>query len=222
MGDDVLALERKIAAMGLDVLNAIDDWFVRVGDENEFVRCQRAGAYAVVGPTKTESKPIYIYATKPSCVLAAKRKYLEFDELGLISRSGLPRLEDVSWLRDMLGEHELIFLGDMDPVDLMVFAWLREYLKQAQVTYLGISDTYLNQLQVELPQAFIMLCAPSEQTSLSFLEAVFPDFREVVGANCAGLLADGRKIELEAIATALGPPGPLLMPALHAIQDRAS
>ena len=200
--------------MSFDVPNTIEEWFMQCGEDIEFVRSGRADAYAVIGPSKTEARPIYVYATKPSLVLEAKWKYPDFDTLGLISRSGLPNTEDVSWICDLLGQNELMFLGDMDPVDLMVFAWLRARLDHSQVTYLGISDSYLNQLRVVLPQTFIMSCASSEQTSLSLLGTVLPDFRELIGPDCAALLDDGRKIELEAVASILGPPGPLLMPAL--------
>jgi hypothetical protein len=199
--------------MSFDLPNTIEAWFTKCGEDMEFVRCGRADAYAVIGAPKTQPRPVYVYATKPSCVLKAKWKYPDFD-VGLISRIGLPNTEDVNWIRDLLGRNELMFLGDMDPVDLMIFAWLRAHLVHARVTYLGISDSYLNQLGVVLPQTFIMSCAPSELTSLSFLRNVLPDFRELIGPNCAALLDDGRKIELEAVASSLGPPGPLLLPAL--------
>ncbi len=200
--------------MSFDLTNAIEEWFRQCGDDIEFVRGERADAYMVIGPSETKATTIYVYATKPSCVLEAKWKYPNFDGVGIISRTGLPNTSDASWIRDLLGQHELMFLGDMDPVDLMVFAWLRAHLDHTQMTYLGISDSYLNQLRVVLPQTFIMSCAPSEQASLSFLGTVLPDFRELVGPDCAALLDKGCKIELEAVASSLGPPGPLLLPAL--------
>ena len=200
--------------MSFDLPHAIEEWFRQRGDDIEFVCCERAAAYTVIGPSKTEARPIYVYATKTSCIIEVKWKHPEFDVFGLISQSGLPNIENLSWIRDVVGQNQLMFLGDMDPVDLLIFAWLRAQLDRARVTYLGVSDSYLDQLRVVLPQTFILSCAPSEKASLPFLEKAFPDFREVVGPNCAGLLKDGQKIELEAVASVLGPPGPLLMPAL--------
>lgn len=197
-----------------DLPNSIEDWFIHCGDEIDFVRRGPADAYAVCAPSRNDATLVYVYATKPSCVLAPKRKYPEFDAIGLISRIGLPNIEDVSWMRDMLGQNKLMFIGDMDPGDLMIFAWLRAHLGHAQVIHLGISDSYLNHLGVELPQSYIMSCSASEQKSLPLLGTVLPDFRDIVGPDCAALLEDGRKIELEAVASALGLPGPLLSPAL--------
>jgi hypothetical protein len=194
--------------MSFELPRKIEEWYDHFGEDVEFVRCGRAEAFSVVGPSQTEANPIYVYATKPHCILAAKREYPEFDAVGLISRTGLPSTDDVGWIRNLLAQRELVFLGDMDPVDLLVFAWLRAYLDHSQVTHLGVSDSYLNQLGIELPESFIISCAPSEKQSLSFLESVLPDYRALVGPDCATLLDDGRKIELEAVVTRLGPAAP--------------
>ena len=201
--------------MRLDLSNAIDEWFTRCGDGIEFVRCGRADPYAVIGPSRPKSRPTYVYATKTSCILDARQEHPEFDVIGLISRVGLPNAEDVPWISGLIGQGQLVFLGDMDPVDLMVFAWLKARLKHASLTYLGISDGYLSQLGVVVPEAFIMSCAPCERSSLTLLGSVLPDFRELIGPVCAALLDDGRKIELEAVVSSLSPPGPLLLPALQ-------
>ena len=146
--------------------------------------------------------------------MAAKREYREFDAIGLICRSGLPHAKDAGWIRNLLGGRRLVFLGDMDPVDLMVFAWWRASLDSGQVAYLGISDHYLDRLEVEIPEEYLISLAPCEQRSMPVLDAVCPDYRAVVGPDCAALLDGGRKIELEAVASRLGPPGRLLLPAM--------
>lgn len=199
--------------MNVDLSRAIEEWFTKCEGDIEFVRCEQADGYIVSGPSNTPARSVYVYATKPSCVLKAKKNYVDFNAIGLICRTGLPNIDDMTWIRKVLEQHELMFLGDMDPGDLMVFAWLRAHLDRAQITYLGISDEYINHLGVELPEAYIMSCAPSEQASLAVLGTMVPDYRELVGPRCAGLLDKGQKIELEAIVSKIGPPGPILSPA---------
>ena len=42
----------------------------------------------------------------------------------------------------------LLFLGDMDPADLMIFAWLREFLRPKSIVHLGVNDQYIAELAV--------------------------------------------------------------------------
>ena len=89
----------------------------------------------------------------------------------------------------------------MDPVDLMVYAWLRASLFPKPIRHIGVSDTFLADFVAPVPQWCIMRCADSELAARSVLTQVLPDLVETVGPQCAGLLADGRKIELDAIVS---------------------
>jgi hypothetical protein len=150
-------------------------------------------AFTVVGPSSERADTIYVYSTKPHCVTAAKREHREFDGLGFIGRYGLPRAEDVEWTGRLLDGRRMVFLGDMEPVDLMVFAWWRASLEQGQVAYLGISDRYLQRLEIEIPEDFTIALSPCEQRAMPALEAVCPDYRSLVGPHGAALLDGGRK-----------------------------
>lgn len=196
--------------MDLNRPKSIDEWFESADDDTDFVCEERAFPYSVIGPVNASST--VIFTTKPACVLSSVRTHPEFATIALVGRSGLPSAEDLNWFRDLVGQRRLLFLGDMDPVDLMVFAWLRENLKPSDIGHLGVSDSYIQKLHVQLPDNFIMSCTPTEISSLSLLEEVFSDFREVIGHECTKLLDAGRKIELEAVASALGDSAPLLSP----------
>lgn len=132
----------------------------------------------------------------------------------MIGRCGLPNETDLTWIRNVVGELELLFLGDMDPVDLLIFSWLRAGLYPKEVRHLGINDSYLNELQIFLPESFILPCSPSERKSLSLLKKALPDFHQLVGPTCADLIRQGRKIELEAVVSAKTATSSILQSAL--------
>ena len=131
----------------------------------------------------------------------------------MIGHYGLPRPSDVLWIERVALSNELFYLGDLDPPDLMIFAWLREKFFPKPIRHLGISDAYLTQLRAVLPPTFVMQCSPSERRALPVLRKVFPDLAETIGAGAAQLLMEGRKIELEAVVSAL-PPGASIIPKM--------
>ena len=75
-----------------------------------------------------------LFTTKPAIVSTVIEKCDAARDFGMIGRYGLPSVADLPWIRTMVGSRELFFLGDMDPVDLMVFAWLRQFASQADYT----------------------------------------------------------------------------------------
>jgi hypothetical protein len=46
------------------------------------------------------------------------------------------------------------------------------------------------------------------------LESALPEYRELVGEKCAGVLGRAHKVEIEAVVAALGSPQAILRPAL--------
>ena len=126
--------------MGETVTNAIEAWFAENRD-GEFISGEDAGTYSVIGAA-TECGRI-IYATKPSLAASAIEGCPRCSQFGMIARCGLPGEADLRWIRTVVGKAELWFLGDMDPADLMIFAWLRRRLRPKRIKYLGISDAYL-------------------------------------------------------------------------------
>lgn len=96
-----------------------------------------------------------------------------------------------------LGGRSLLFLGDMDPVDLLIFAWLRFRLRSDKVRYVGVGGRLLSQLSlfdeasIQIPQA------PSELEAHSLLLDALPDLDDITGASVVRLLISGLKIEVE-------------------------
>lgn len=202
-------------SMAADILKRIEEWFAQPCDGGEFWQCEPTDEFTVVGPVPESADTTYVYSTKPHCVTFAKREHREFDGLGFIGRYGLPRAKDVAWIRRVLDGRRMAFLGDMDPVDLMTFAWWRAMLAPGQVAFLGVGDGYLDRLGIEIPEHYMIPLAADELRAMPVLELVCPDYRELVGDRCSARLDTGLKIEVEAVATTLGPPGRLLAPAVR-------
>ena len=62
------------------------------------------------------------------------------ESYGMVGRYGLPNKADLAWIRKVIGKQPLLFLGDMDPVDLMVFVWLRASRVRNRL-YISVSTT---------------------------------------------------------------------------------
>ena len=184
--------------MGNDVVRLTEEWFT-THDDGEFASGTRAHPYSVVPPATDAGR--IVFTTKPSTVLAAIGQGKVADESGVIGRYGLPSRTDLDWISGMIARREFLFLGDMDPVDLMVFAWLRSGLSPKQVTFAGINDALLEAAGLSSTTTILIPLAPSEQQALTILRDVLPDLGDTVGVNCVRMLEQGRKIELEALGS---------------------
>ncbi len=195
------------------IVELIEAWFAD-HEGGEFVAYDPTIPFNVIGTANEVSR--FVFATKSTVVFQAIDGCAECAGLGIIARYGLPGKKDAQWIADLTARHDLLFLGDMDPVDLLVFAWLRARLHRKRVEHLGVSDRYLALLQVELPEHYTIELSPSERASMALVEKVLPDFREIVGMKCAAVLQQGRKIEQEAVVSTLGAAGRILLPAMMA------
>jgi hypothetical protein len=128
---------------------------------------------------------------------------LGFDS-GLITRFGLPREEDIAWLREFIGKRQLSFLGDLDPLDVMIFAWLRQRLAPVEVVHHGINDSLIAALDVVMPNGYRIQLNSTEAAAVAELDELIPDIHDVLGPVCFRVLNEGYKIELEAVMTAMG------------------
>jgi hypothetical protein len=192
--------------MAKDAAGIIERWFEEHG-EDEFFPSQRGDPYQIVGPTKSAQR--IIYATKSSIIFRSFEDSPAPEGLGIVARCGLPNKSDVDWFADIVGTRELLFLGDMDPVDLMIFAWLRARLTSISVSYLGISDNFISKLSCHIPESYRLQLSPSERAAVPVLEEVLK-LQETIGPGCFTLLKKGYKIELEAVVTVLGIAAPIL------------
>jgi len=117
----------------------------------------------------------------------------------MIGRYGLPDDSDLSWIRKLIAHHSLLFLGDMDPVDLLVFAWFRASLHPQDIVHLGINDAFLRTLQIGSTETLLSPCTAAERSSLDLLKEVFPDLEATIGTKCMASLERGEKLELDGI-----------------------
>ena len=178
----------------------IETCFAECGNDGEFVRHDRAVPYSLIGVRTTSGN--LIFTTKPATLSALFEACNVTDQLGIVGRYGLPDAGDVRWIRSLARGHSLAFLGDMDPVDLMIFVWLREKLRPIPIAHLGINDEFLKVLRIDSIKARLQAMAPSEEKSVPVLGKIFLDVRDAVGQKCARVLERRQKLELESILVA--------------------
>jgi hypothetical protein len=139
-----------------------------------------------------------IYTTKYDAV----SRLLASDDwevpVAIIGRYGLPRAEDIPGIAGIVCDYPVYFLGDCDPFDLLVFAWLRQHLS---IRYLGTSDAVVSALGVDVSERITIPFPDEEQRAMSLVREVWPEFATSVGSNLARLLDSSRKLELEALVS---------------------
>jgi hypothetical protein len=189
----------------------IEAWFAE-HDDGEFGELPRCAPFMVVGPRGPN--PRVLYATKPHIIELALEEHYHGKQLGLVGRSGLLKEHDLRCIRQVIGQGEVLFIGDLDPVDLMVFSWLRTRLRPIPVRHLGINDPFLALVQPFDAESVAFALAPSELAALSVLQTILPDLAELLGPQCARILASGRKLELDAIVSLRQTASPIVLAAL--------
>ncbi len=183
-----------------DAAAAIGKWF----DEcNEFDFKRHGGPYEVIGPSPTRRQ--IVYCTKPSLIMRYIGKHSPdmFDDMpfALIGRSSLPsRDEDVDWLGKVMSGYAVLYLGDLDPTDIMVFLWLRDRFRDKSIRYLGLSDSFLSAHNVTPdPRWHLIALKSNEHRAICLLDELGFSLEELVGETCAGILRNGNKLELDAV-----------------------
>lgn len=133
-----------------------------------------------------------VYLTKPNQVERCVRLADWPKRAAVVGRYGLPLSADVTYLQKF--KWEVNFIGDADPVDLLVFAWLRQHLS---IRWLGVSDTFLQSQGSQVCPSIQMQLSSSEQAAIQQLPDLCPDYRSLLGEECSAVLEAGMKIELE-------------------------
>ena len=173
-----------------DLAAQIESWF-RQHDDGEFAiltpdRLERQG--------EVESADTIVYTTKPACVSRMQSAALG-SAIAIAGGYGLP---DAAALETLPKRAEWLFVGDADPPDLLIFAWLRTH---HPIQWRGVCDAMLPANR----SAITIALSPSERAAVPLLNSLCPDYREQIGPRCAALLIEGLKIELEgALATRPG------------------
>jgi hypothetical protein len=174
--------------------DAIRDWFIE-HEDGEFVISPAGAAWRVIFPVAHSRR--VIYTTKYQGVGEMLSEYSNPQSMGLIARYGLPSDEDVQGFRLLVGDRRLVFVGDADPSDLLIYAWLRSRL---EITYRGLSDSLLKQCGVAIDPRITLQQSPDEWASMAFLTERLPEWADLVGPQLAEVVRSGKKIEAEVLA----------------------
>ena len=169
-------------------------------DDGEFCRHPRSASYAVIWP-RAELGHL-VLTTKPDfmSLVASRTDEAILDRVAMVGGYGLPNAQDLGLIGGLPQAVAFWFLGDLDSVDLLIFAWLRATFSLRAVHYLGIGDRLLRDLDVPLQSVPSISLEQSELDGISILRQTLADLHEMVGEESSALLAGGYKIELEALA----------------------
>lgn len=184
--------------MSTSVAELVDSIF-RNHNGGEFNSGDVRGTYTVIGPSDLGRG--YLFVTKPALV-ASTLKVLP--PCGMIGRYGLPSVSDAQWLRELVGVRKLVFLGDMDPVDLLIYLSLRERVHPVQLVCAGVSDALLSALAIRVPESFTLKFSAEEEDVYLRHQPVFNSLASEIGEVCLAMLSARRKIELDAIVSMVG------------------
>ena len=147
------------------------------------------------------------YCTKRIFVDTLDERNLIPKDWLVISRFLMPTGEAISAIRHLMRGFRLplTFVGDLDPLDLTIFAALRAGspdfsvpARPLSVGYAGVDDVWL-----ALTERFRTRPSPVndqsdlEREHLAILFELIPDLEMIVGSRCLNLLKAGKKLELE-------------------------
>jgi hypothetical protein len=179
----------------LGIKRQIQEWFETHEDgDGDFFISPSGYPFSVI-PPKADTESI-VYCTKQHCLLELVRELGDDHTVAAVMRGGLPSVEEADWLSSMVGSRRLLFLGDADPADLLIFAWLREHLP---VQHVGLSDRLLRQCGVESRDNLTIALSEPEVSALPLVTQCLGALMGYLGPRCSRLLFSGRKTELEAL-----------------------
>jgi hypothetical protein len=176
----------------------IECWF-HDHEDGEFVVAASDHRSSVVGDSTTART--VIYTTKFHCLGHNLHALDVAHPVMIVGRYGLPVSSDLIHLNALSVDTCCYFLGDADPPDILVFAWLREH---AAIGWMGVSDNLLNQGQASDGASREIAMSEAEKRTMRMLPEFCPDFRDMLGPYCSRTLDRGFKIELEAAMINLG------------------
>lgn len=182
--------------MNESIASKIASFFASHHERGEFVRYPREAPYKLIAPTTEPSRIVYV--TKCSVLSTGLLSDLPTDVM-LLSRYGLPADSDIALIGRLSDQAAVRFLGDLDPVDLLIFAWLRSQFVPDMVHFLGIRDDLLSCLSPQDRGNCTIDLDASEIEAIPLLEEALPDLYELVGPDSYRLLMAHRKIELEGL-----------------------
>ncbi|HEX3602354.1 MAG TPA: hypothetical protein VHU84_19525, partial [Lacipirellulaceae bacterium] len=123
-----------------DSVAKIEKWFSGETEDGDFYR-DRLIRYEIISPGPACDQ--IFYCTKRSVAFESIDDDPGGFRPGIIARGGLPCEEDIAWLGSFTEGRQLQFVGDLDPADLMIYAWLRLKLLPIQVIHHAINDRFI-------------------------------------------------------------------------------
>lgn len=178
----------------------IPEWFEQHdGDDGDFCITPRSIPFDVVPPK--DASDVVLYCTKQHSIhqllhALEESNPNEDQPFATILRWGLPSESDAAWLAATVGSRRLMFLGDADPADLLIYVWLRERLR---IEHIGLCDSLLVNCGVPFNEHHAIPMKPSEIAAMPLVEQYLGDLLTALGPWIGGLLASGRKVEIEAL-----------------------
>jgi hypothetical protein len=163
-------------------------------DDGEITSQDRSSPFIVVPPRNDESTVLYV--TKWPPIYRASESSVNAMNCGVVARYGIPNVEEISWVKEFAKDRKLLFLGDCDPFDLLVYSAISSVFA---IEYLGVSDRLIKLLDVNIERNITIPLATAELDALEYLQLRTPQLESLLGANCYRMLTQGRKMEVEAI-----------------------
>ena len=139
-----------------------------------------------------------VYTTKTGSVFHARTRTTAAEKFSMIGRYGLPGVADTKWIEQIVGPRRLFFIGDADPAESDDFPMAPINTRLEKAHSRGSKRSPLASLSSRFGGSLRFGCL-AEIQSMAVLEKVFPDFGSLLGPECAKLLAEKRKIEIEAV-----------------------
>ena len=166
---------------------------VALFDDGEVTSQDRSFPFAVVPPLDNENTVLYV--TKWTAIQRISESSLNSMNCGVVARYGLPKVEDIFWIKEFANDRKLLFLGDCDPFDLLVYHAIS---KVFEVEYVGVSDRLLTLWDVDIDKNITISLVDAEVEALEYLLARNPQLESLLGTECYRMLREGRKMEIEA------------------------
>ncbi len=201
-------MANSVAKIAANFATHADDGEFALND-NAIVGAMRHNMAAVATATQ------FVYSTKPQLWNAVVSTSADLAHIAILGRYGLPHGDDPGDIRNLIGDRPIGFLGDCDPPDLLIFAWLKAHFHPRPISHLGVNDRLMAALQFAPAENLCCPCSSAELQAFSLLNVHFPDTLAAVGEKCGMMLSRGVKIEVEAVISAVGNPAAVLRAALN-------
>ncbi len=174
-------------------IQLIESWF-QAHEDGEFAILPAEHATAIL--SDPEAARTLVYTTKAECAARLAGSCGFAEPVSMVSRYGLPSASDAALLESLADRTACVFFGDADPPDILVFAWLEQHVP---IQWRGVSDAVLLQFGHRDLKAISIPMSAAEKDTVPLLNDLCPDFRKLLGPQCAAILERGFKVELEAV-----------------------